>query len=83
MPDLVGSNLQDAQDAVQKLTGYAIAVTRSHDATGADRLQLVDRNWKVCSQNVPAGHTIGAGTQIDFGAVKIEESCPEHHARRP
>lgn len=76
MPNLVGSNLQDAQDAVQKLTGFAIPVTRSRDATGAGRQQVVDRNWKVCSQNVPAGRTIDADTDIEFGAVKLDERCP-------
>lgn len=76
MPDLVGSNLQDAQDAVQRLTEFAISVTGSHDATGAGRQQVLDRNWKVCSQNVPAGRTIDAGTSIDFGAVKLDERCP-------
>lgn len=76
MPSLVGSNLQDAQNAVQELTGFAIPVTRSHDATGAGRLQVLDANWKVCSQNVPAGQAIDAGTDIDFGAVKLDERCP-------
>lgn len=76
MPNLVGSNLQDAQNAIQKLTGSAIFVTRSHDATGAGRHQVLDRNWKVCSQNVPVGHTIRADTRIDFGAVKLDERCP-------
>lgn len=76
MPNLVGSNLQDAQNAVQELTGYAIPVTRSHDATDAGRLQVLDTNWKVCSQNVPVGSTIDTGTRIDFGAVKLDERCP-------
>ena len=76
MPNVVGSNLQGAQDSVQRVTGFAISVTRSHDATGAGRRQVLDRNWKVCSQNVPAGATIDAGTRIDFGAVKLDERCP-------
>ena len=75
MPNLVGSGLQDAQDAIQRLTGYGIAVTSSHDATGAGRMQLSDRNWKVCSQNVAPGETITSGTQIDFGVVKLDEDC--------
>jgi hypothetical protein len=75
MPNLVGSGLQDAQDAIQRLTGYGIAVTSSHDATGAGRMQVSDRNWKVCSQNVAPGETIMPGTQIDFGVVKLEEDC--------
>ncbi|MCU1625499.1 MAG: hypothetical protein JWP64_448 [Pseudonocardia sp.] len=75
MPDLVGANLQDAQNAIQSLTSFAIAVTSSHDRTGAGREQVVDRNWKVCDQSVPAGSDIDSSTSIDFGAVKLEESC--------
>ena len=75
MPNLVGKGLQEAQDAIQELTGYGIAITTSHDATGANRMQIADRNWKVCTQNVPPGATITSSTRIDFGAVKLEESC--------
>jgi hypothetical protein len=75
MPNLVGSNLQEAQNAIQSLTDFEVPVTLSHDETGAGRQQVVDRNWKVCSQNVAAGETITSSTRIDFGAVKVEESC--------
>lgn len=75
MPNLVGKGLQEAQDAIQELTGYGIVITMSHDATGANRFQLADRNWKVCTQNVPPGATITPQTRIDFGAVLLEESC--------
>jgi len=75
MPDLVGSNLQDAQNAVQDLTEFQIPVTTSHDSTGAGRQQVVDRNWKVCSQNVAPGTTITKGARIDFGTVKLDETC--------
>jgi hypothetical protein len=75
MPDLVGANLQDAQNAIQSLTGFEIAVTASHDETGKGREQVLDRNWKVCSQNVRPGATITTDSEIDFGTVKLEESC--------
>jgi hypothetical protein len=75
MPNMVGSGLQDAQDAIQELTGFGIMLTTSHDATGQNRMQIADRNWKVCTQNVPPGGTITRETRIDFGAVKLEESC--------
>jgi hypothetical protein len=75
MPTLVGSGLQDAQNAIQELTGYGIAITYSHDVTGKDRQQVSDRNWKVCDQNVKAGAPIGPDTRIDFGVVKLDESC--------
>ncbi len=75
MPDLVGGGLQEAQDAVQGLTDFGITLTTSHDATGQDRQQVSDRNWKVCDQNVPPGATITSDTLIDFGAVKLDETC--------
>jgi hypothetical protein len=75
MPDLVGSNLQAAQDRIQALTHGAIFFTASHDATGRERHQVLDRNWTVCGQNIAPGVEIGAGTRIDFGAVKVGESC--------
>ncbi|MGQ0719141.1 MAG: PASTA domain-containing protein [Pseudonocardiales bacterium] len=75
MPDLVGSNLQEAQDTIQRLTDFGITVTRSHDATGAGRQQVLDQNWRVCSQSIPPGATITSSTMIDFGAVKRSERC--------
>lgn len=75
MPDLVGANLQDAQNAIQRMTDFGIAVTYSHDESGAGRNQVLDRNWKVCSQNVAPGDTVTAESRIDFGAVKLEENC--------
>jgi hypothetical protein len=75
MPNLVGKNLQEAQDAIQELTGFEIPITTSHDATGAGREQLLDRNWKVCSQNIAAGAEISSSSRIDFGAVRTDERC--------
>jgi hypothetical protein len=76
MPDLVGSNLQQAQDAMQKLTGNPVFITLSHDATGKKRNQVVDSNWQVCSQNVAPGGQITGESTVDFGAVKVGETCP-------
>lgn len=75
MPDLVGTGLQEAQDRMQALTGNPVFFTRSHDATGAGRMQVSDRNWKVCDQNVPPGAPVTVETKIDFGAVKVGERC--------
>lgn len=75
MPDMVGRNLQDAQNSIQELTGFEIPVTLSHDETGAGREQLVDRNWQVCTQNIPPGASIDRSTRIDFGAVRTDERC--------
>jgi hypothetical protein len=76
MPNLVGVNLQQAQDQLQSLTGGALFFTSSHDATTGGRSQVVDSNWKVCSQSIAAGAAITSDSKIDFGAVKLEESCP-------
>jgi hypothetical protein len=74
MPALVGENLQDAQDRIQQLTGFAVPTTFSHDLRG-DRAQVLDRNWVVCKQNVAPGQVINSATKIDFGVVKDDESC--------
>ena len=76
MPNLVGANLQQAQDQIQALTGNAIFITTSHDATGRNRNQVADANWKVCSQSIAPGAPITGDTKIDFGAVRVEEQCP-------
>ncbi|MEV5600147.1 PASTA domain-containing protein [Streptomyces sp. NPDC052299] len=73
VPDFVGMGLQSAQDAAQAKGFYTLT---SHDSAGRDRMQLLDRNWKVCSQNVAAGTSVSTTTRLDFGAVKTEESCP-------
>lgn len=72
--------LQSAQDAAQKAGFYALT---SHDSAGRDRLQAFDRNWKVCSQNYRAGRTIPLDTELDFGTVKLEESCPASDQKAP
>jgi hypothetical protein len=76
MPNLVGTQLQNAQDDIQKLTHDVIFFTTSHDATGQGRHQVLDKDWKVCTQSVPAGHSITLGTKIDFGVAKLAEACP-------
>lgn len=76
MPNLVGRDLQEAQDTVQKLTGDPLFLTTSHDATGRKREQVLDRDWKVCSQSIAAGTSFTLDAVIDFGAVKQSESCP-------
>jgi beta-lactam-binding protein with PASTA domain len=74
MPNLVGKNLQDAQDQIQRLTDNAVRTT-SHDATPADREQDVDRDWKVCNQSAKAGDQITEESSIDFTVVKTNEQC--------
>jgi hypothetical protein len=73
VPDFVGMGLQSAQDTAQSQGFYSLT---SHDALGRGRMQAFDRNWKVCSQNTAAGTMVPTDTTLDFGAVKLEETCP-------
>jgi hypothetical protein len=74
MPNLVGLDLQTAQNMVQT---HRIFYSKSHDLLGS-RHQIVDSDWIVCSQNIPAGQQVTSDIegQIDFGVVKRTETCP-------
>jgi len=74
VPELVGKGLQAAQDAAQAAGFYNLT---SHDSLGRDRHQILDRDWKVCSQKPAAGTGVSTDTQIDLGAVKVTEACPK------
>ncbi|MFE2283250.1 hypothetical protein ACFXDJ_03625 [Streptomyces sp. NPDC059443] len=80
LPDLVGKGLQTAQDEAQRAGFFVLT---SHDALGRERLQALDRNWKVCSQTPGPGAGIDTKTAVDFGAVKLEETCPATDAPAP
>ncbi|MGV9561493.1 PASTA domain-containing protein [Streptomyces sp. NPDC003480] len=72
--------LQSAQDSAQSAGFYTL---KSHDALGRGRHQILDRDWKVCSQNVRAGSSASTDTELDFGAVKLAETCPAHYQAPP
>jgi hypothetical protein len=77
MPDFRGENLQVAQDRVQEL-GVFFSV--SHDVI-AMRAQLLDSNWKICTQTPAPGERVAGEAadwegKIDFGTVKLTETCP-------
>jgi hypothetical protein len=76
MPDETGKVLQDAQDHLQQVSGNPFFVSFSTDATGAGRMQVIDRNWKVCDQSVPPGTLVDENTDITFSTVKTGEDCP-------
>ncbi|MEU9667424.1 hypothetical protein AB0J81_39460 [Streptomyces bobili] len=80
VPDFVGMGLQAAQDKAQEVGFYGLT---SHDSLGRDRMQAFDRNWKVCSQNVRAGTSASTGTTLDFGSVKLDETCPDKEQAAP
>ncbi|WP_031104297.1 PASTA domain-containing protein, partial [Streptomyces sp. NRRL S-146] len=71
LPDVVGMDLQAAQDEAQAAGFY---VLDDQDASGQKRLQVFDRNWTVCSQEPEAG-THPTDTAVTLFAVKDTESC--------
>ena len=71
--NFIGKGLQTAQDDAQAAGFHHLT---SHDATGRARHQILDRNWKVCFQTPAAGRSASRETTIDFGVVKLEETCP-------
>src|ERR1700752_471836 len=70
MPNLVGTDLQGAQDAIQSLTHGKAWFSSSTDLTGQGRAQIVDRNWIVCSATPSPGAAFTATTTLDFGVVR-------------
>ena len=73
MPDLIGKNLQRAQDRLQSLGSFLMD---QEDATGEGRWQLLDRNWYVCSQKPAAGKKVPLSAIVTLYVVKLDESCP-------
>lgn len=69
MPDVVGMNLQAAQNRIQEA---GVFYSRSEDATGAGRMQIVDSNWVVVAQTPAPGELIGEGDAM-LSAKKIGE----------
>ncbi|WP_327290435.1 hypothetical protein [Streptomyces sp. NBC_01198] len=80
VPDVVGKGLQAAQDAAQAAGFDDLS---SDDSLGRARHQILDRDWKVCFQSPAAGTRTATATTLDFGAVKVAETCPKTDARPP
>lgn len=72
MPNVVCMNLQDAQNAIQA-TG--VFFSRSEDATGRGRSQMLDSNWIVVGQTPSPGTSFTEGEAV-LSAVKIGEPNP-------
>ena len=72
MPDVVCMNLQDAQDTIQT-TG--VFFSRSRDATGEGRHQIIDSNWQVVAQAPAPGTPIGEFEAV-LDVVKYGEPSP-------
>lgn len=73
MPNLVGLNLQLAQDKLQSLGSY---VLDQEDAAGLSRIQVNDANWQVCQQNPVSGKKVSVETVVRLSSVKLTEQCP-------
>lgn len=73
MPDLVGKNLQEAQNELQALGSD---VLEQEDASGQERSQIIDSNWKVCTQAPAAGQEVPTSTTVTLSSVKKDEYCP-------
>ncbi len=72
MPDVVCMGLQAAQDEIQD---HGVFFSRSEDATGEGRMQIMDSNWIVVDQMPAPRSPIGEGEAILY-VVKIDEPNP-------
>jgi hypothetical protein len=74
MPDVICMNLQAAQNEIQD---HGVFFSKSVDATGKGRRQILDRNWIVVGQQPKAGEKIGEGDAV-LSVVKKGEpnDCP-------
>jgi len=75
MVDVVCLDLQAAQDTIQDETD--VWYSGSHDATGQDRMQILDRNWVVVAQSPAPGTPISADSEPPMlDVVKLGEPSP-------
>jgi hypothetical protein len=72
MPRVVGMNLQLAQDLLQSKGSYILDQV---DHKGLLRFQVLDSNWKVCTQSPAAGKVVLASTVVTLSSVKLTERC--------
>lgn len=70
VPNVEGKDHQLAQDTMQAAGLYNLA---EEDATGQDRLMLIDRNWTVVEQKPRAGERVNADTTIILRSKKDGE----------
>lgn len=79
MPDVICMDLQSAQDLIQD---QGIFFSKSEDASGQGRRQIIDTNWVVVSQNIEVGAPINEG-EVILAVLKEDEidqstSCSEN-----
>lgn len=68
VPDVVGMNHQVAQDTMQAAGFYNLT---EEDATGQDRMLIMDSNWVVVSQSPKGGAKAAEDTTIVLRSKKI------------
>jgi hypothetical protein len=71
VPNGVGADYQTAQDLWR---GAGLHVAPAIDATGANRLPVIDSNWVVLAQDPPANTEVDAGTFITATVKKYTDS---------
>ncbi|MCX6468860.1 MAG: hypothetical protein NTW76_06055 [Corynebacteriales bacterium] len=69
MPAVVCLDLQAAQDLIQE---NGVFFSRSEDATGQGRLQVIDRNWIVVAQDPAPGSPVSEAQAV-LSVVKDSE----------
>ncbi|MEU2544103.1 PASTA domain-containing protein [Streptomyces roseolus] len=69
MPDFTGESVKVAREALDSSTSLTV-----RDASGEDRMVLVESNWQVCSQEPAAGAALD-GRPVTLRAVKFDETC--------
>jgi hypothetical protein len=67
VPDVVGRNHQEAQDLLQASGFYNLGEA---DATGRDRLLVIDRNWVVVDQEPRGGSVLDPKQKITLRSKK-------------
>ncbi|MDK1475752.1 PASTA domain-containing protein [Streptomyces sp. 549] len=70
MPEFKGKSVRAARQALDSSTSIEV-----QDATGEERITLIESNWRVCSQEPKAGTEL-TGQPVTLRAVKFEEKCP-------
>jgi exonuclease VII large subunit len=70
LPNVVGMNLQAAQDKMQAAGFWFLD---DQDSTGQHRLQIFDRNWVVTRQVPAAGQKVPVETKVVLWAKKYGE----------
>lgn len=72
MPNVVGMNLQLAQDVLQSKGSY---IMDQVDYKGLMRIQVIDSNWKVCKQSPAPGKSVLTSAVVTLSSVKLSERC--------